>query len=146
MKTETKKDMVAFGRMIAGIVLLFSWWFAVLCICTNMDCGCCLPNEIGGVPIDMFGAMLAIPGSYLMARIGGRLQAVWGLVAACLLWSLWFVVCIPWGWEHSHTPCYRYYFRVGIPILFGIEVVAVLYFAWRKFVALRRGNSAGKIV
>ena len=140
MKTETKKDVVAFARMIAGIVLMFAWWIAVLCICANMDCACWLPVEIGNIPIGVFGAMIAIPGSYLIARIGGRMQAVWGLVAACLLWPLWFLDCFMWVLGDGRNVCYGEYFRVGISILFGIEVLAAFYFAWRKFLALRQGN------
>ena len=149
MKAETKKDMVAFGRMIAGIVLLLAWWLGVIHVCDmispDMDCGCMnkrwLPDAIGNIPFHVVGAMIAIPGSYLIARIGGRLQAVWGLVAACLLWPILFSSCITWASAHSQNACYRDHFRVDISILFGIEVLAAVYFAWRKFSALRRAKS-----
>ena len=106
-------------------------------ISPDWDCGCFnrrwLPDEIGDVPFHVIGAMIAIPGSYLVGRIGGRMLAACSLTLACVLWSVLFADSVMWAVAHDCSACYRAYFLVGISILFGIEVLSALIFAWRRF-------------
>jgi len=128
--------------VVTAVALLLAWWLAVLWgVCAEIspdwDCGCFnrqwLPDEIGDVPFHVIGAMVAIPGSYLVGRIGGRMLAACSLTLACVLWSALFADSVMWAVEHDCGACYRVYFLVGISILFGIEVLAALIFAWRRF-------------
>ena len=150
MKAETKKDIVAFGRMVLGVVLMLSWWVGMLVAITILasdmevsDAGWMLTGEDRASCFIVLQGLLVlatIPGSYWVSLVGGRHLAVIGLVMTAISWTavvysirIWLIDLLavesfPW----------RFYFLTGVVIALPAEVIMAFYFAWRRFAALRR--------